>query len=145
PQKEISNFGLIRTMSAIELPHPGQRCGSSHRNTFRRAIREFPEPSWSDQAYSRSRPVLVASTSMSSSKRLFIHESGRPEGRPLVFFHGFPGSHKQSAFLDRYADQFDLRILSVDRPGYGYSAPIAGGLKDFLSSLARELDQRGIE
>ena len=82
---------------------------------------------------------------MNSSNGLFIHESGRPEGRPLVFFHGFPGSHRQSAFLDRHVDQFDLRILSVDRPGYGYSTPLAGGLKGFLSSLADELNQRGIE
>jgi pimeloyl-ACP methyl ester carboxylesterase len=82
---------------------------------------------------------------MTSRQGLFIQESGRPDGRPLVFFHGFPGSHRQSAFLDRYVDQFDLRILSVDRPGYGYSAPLAGGLKGFLGSLARELNQRGIE
>src|SRR5262249_32907740 len=57
----------------------------------------------------------------------------------------FPGSHKQSAFLDRYVDQFDLRILSVDRPGYGYSAPLGSGLKGFLASLADQLDQRGID
>lgn len=79
------------------------------------------------------------------AQRVFVAESGRPGGRPIVFFHGFPGSHRQSIFLDRFAERFDLRILSVDRPGYGYSEPLAGGLKAFVSALEGELDRLSVD
>jgi pimeloyl-ACP methyl ester carboxylesterase len=82
---------------------------------------------------------------MHSTDGLFIHESGRASGRPIVFFHGFPGSHRQSAFLERFVDSFHLRILSVDRPGYGYSAPLSKGLAGLVLLLEQELNRRGVE
>ncbi len=75
-----------------------------------------------------------------------IEEYGRPTGQPLVFFHGFPGSHRQGGILAPWTERFDLRVLSVDRPGYGHSLPQAhAGLKDFTLGLERALNQRGID
>ncbi len=76
----------------------------------------------------------------------FIHEFGVPEGRPVVFFHGFPGSHKQAFVLEPWAKTYNLRVLSVDRPGYGFSPPKSGtNLRDFLPNLERAIDQLGVQ
>ena len=72
----------------------------------------------------------------------FIHEFGVPDGRPVVFFHGFPGSHRQAFVLKPWAAKFNLRVLSVDRPGYGFSDPRSGpDLKTFLPKLETALEK----
>jgi len=76
----------------------------------------------------------------------FIRESGVPSGVPLVFFHGFPGSHLQAAILEPFAEKFAIRILAPDRPGYGFSDPLSGkGIRDFISGLDRALERKGVD
>jgi pimeloyl-ACP methyl ester carboxylesterase len=76
----------------------------------------------------------------------YIHESGEPEGRPLVVFHGFPGSHIQGSMFEAHAKKYNVRILAPDRPGYGYSDPLPGkGLSEFLDGLNRALERKKIE
>jgi pimeloyl-ACP methyl ester carboxylesterase len=76
-----------------------------------------------------------------SSRLPFIHEFGVPEGRPVVFFHGFPGSHRQP-----WATTFNLRVLSVDRPGYGFSDPKSGpDLKKFMLNLEAALEKLNVD
>ncbi len=63
-------------------------------------------------------------------RRLGYAEYGDPDGRPLLYFHGFPSSRLEAAFCDTAARQLGIRIVGVDRPGYG--------LSDFVSQ--RRLD-----
>lgn len=77
---------------------------------------------------------------------LFIQEFGPSDGTPLVFFHGFPGSHRQSAVLDEWVNEFHLRVLSVDRPGYGFSPPMkTPSLVELMKRLEGELARRKID
>jgi pimeloyl-ACP methyl ester carboxylesterase len=55
---------------------------------------------------------------------LSFREYGDPEGRPLIFFHGWPGSSAQGLFLHRICQEKHLRVLSIDRPGLGGSSRI---------------------
>ncbi len=41
--------------------------------------------------------------------------------RVVLFFHGFPGSHKQAQSLNRYVTKHNFSLIAVDRPGYGHS------------------------
>ena len=50
-------------------------------------------------------------------------EFGDPAGRPLLFFHGWPGSRLQGRIIDGPARQYGLRVLAPDRPGIGLSSP----------------------
>jgi pimeloyl-ACP methyl ester carboxylesterase len=61
---------------------------------------------------------------------LSFREYGDPEGSPLFFFHGWPGSSAQGVFLHRIGQEKGLRILSADRPGLGHSTRIPG--RNFL-------------
>jgi len=55
-----------------------------------------------------------------------IVESGNPDGPPVFYFHGFPGSRLESGFLEAAAITAGVRLIGVDRPGMGYSTPVVG-------------------
>ncbi|MEC9440353.1 MAG: alpha/beta hydrolase [Myxococcota bacterium] len=48
-------------------------------------------------------------------------EYGDPEGAPVIFMHGGPGSRFEGVILDRAAKQAHVRIIAPDRPGLGES------------------------
>ena len=49
-------------------------------------------------------------------------EYGDPDGKPVLYFHGFPGSRLDwQPFDDGSASDMKARIVAVDRPGYGLS------------------------
>ncbi|MFC2072798.1 alpha/beta fold hydrolase [Chloroflexota bacterium] len=50
-------------------------------------------------------------------------EYGNPYGKPVFYFHGFPGSRLDWLFSDAndHATQLNARIIAVDRPGMGLS------------------------
>ena len=48
-------------------------------------------------------------------------ECGDPEGKPVFYFHGFPGSRREVQFSHKTASQQNIRMIGIDRPGYGIS------------------------
>lgn len=54
-------------------------------------------------------------------RRLAYAEWGDPDGFPVFYFHGTPGSRLVGAFADEAAQARGFRLISVDRPGYGRS------------------------
>lgn len=56
-------------------------------------------------------------------RRLAYAQFGQPRGRPVFYFHGFPGSRLEAASADHAALQAGVRLIAVDRPGYGASDP----------------------
>jgi len=48
-------------------------------------------------------------------------EYGSPDGNVLVYCHSYPGSRLEAAALSAHAVQAHVRVLSLDRPGYGRS------------------------
>ena len=53
---------------------------------------------------------------------LGFREYGDPDGAPLIFLHGWPSSSGQGIFLDGIGKARGLRVLSLDRPGFGASS-----------------------
>ncbi|WP_342246631.1 alpha/beta fold hydrolase [Pseudomonas sp. OTU5201] len=51
---------------------------------------------------------------------------GASEGRPLYYFHGFPGSRLQAALHHEQALAADVCLVAPDRPGFGWSDYQAG-------------------
>lgn len=49
-------------------------------------------------------------------------EYGDPQGTPLVFLHGTPGSGLLGALFRDGARRTETRVLAIDRPGYGRSS-----------------------
>lgn len=48
-------------------------------------------------------------------------EYGDPKGKPLLYFHGWPSSRFSGNRVDKAAKRLHVRVISVDRPGYGLS------------------------
>lgn len=72
---------------------------------------------------------------------------GDPGGRPAVYYHGAGGSRLEAAVLDQVAAAASLRIISIDRPGYGRTDALAD--RSLLScvdgDLPAVLDAEGVE
>lgn len=47
---------------------------------------------------------------------------GPAAGRPLFFFHGLPGSRYDARYITPILDKLNIRVISIDRPGYGLSS-----------------------
>ena len=67
---------------------------------------------------------------------------GRPDGTPVVWCHGGPGSRLEPLQAVRAAQAHGLRLIGIDRPGYGLSSPqpgrtIAGWTADATAVLER--------
>lgn len=58
---------------------------------------------------------------LSDGRKLGYAEYGDPKGRPLFFFHGWPGSRYAAKLIDQEAKKQGLRVIAPDRPGMGLS------------------------
>ena len=58
---------------------------------------------------------------LSSGRKLGYAEYGDPEGVPMFYFHGWPGSRLQGGLLHEAGRKHGIRIVSPDRPGIGLS------------------------
>jgi len=61
--------------------------------------------------------------SFDDDRRVTYTEYGDPTGRPVLFLHGTPGSRRLGRLFDAPARRDGVRILAIDRPGYGRSSP----------------------
>jgi pimeloyl-ACP methyl ester carboxylesterase len=71
---------------------------------------------------------------------LSYDDVGDPEGTPVVFLHGTPDSRLSRHPDDGLAASAGVRLLAVDRPGYGGTSP--GPFGDRVAAL---LEKLGIE
>ena len=58
---------------------------------------------------------------LSDGRTLAYLDSGDPEGRPVFYFHGGPGSRLEGLLFDDLNKQIGIRMIAIDRPGYGLS------------------------
>jgi pimeloyl-ACP methyl ester carboxylesterase len=71
-------------------------------------------------------------------------EFGDPAGRPLLYFHGFPGSRIEAALGDAVARARGVRLVGVDRPGIGLSDFLDGrSIPDWPADVAELADALG--
>jgi pimeloyl-ACP methyl ester carboxylesterase len=92
-------------------------------------------------------PAQIAHVSrrvtLRDGRGLGIAEFGPPDQPPILYFHGWPSSRLEPAILD--ID--DVRLIGVDRPGYGLSDPVPGGrtLADWPKDIAQLADILGLD
>ena len=58
---------------------------------------------------------------LSDGRTLAYLDSGDPDGRPVFYFHGGPGSRLEGLLYNKLNKQLGIRMISIDRPGYGLS------------------------
>lgn len=73
-------------------------------------------------------------------------EYGDSVGQPVVVFHGTPGTHRLGGLFAPLAAERGIRLLAVDRPGYGEADPWPERrLADIGGVVAAVLDAAGVD
>lgn len=67
--------------------------------------------------------VSPSSVTLDDGHTIAYGEYGDPDGTPVVFFHGTPGSRILAGLFDSAATAAGVRLLTFDRPGFGRSDP----------------------
>jgi pimeloyl-ACP methyl ester carboxylesterase len=71
---------------------------------------------------------------------------GPPAATAVLWCHGGPGSRFEPRWLQHEAAEAGLRIVAIDRPGYGLSSPRPGRtIADVVPDLLQVADHLGIE
>lgn len=79
-------------------------------------------------------------------RTLGFAEYGPPDGHPLVFCPGTPGSRYFRPFEETALSNYGVRLLVLDRPGYGRSTlDPALGLLDWPHDVVELLDSLDID
>lgn len=61
------------------------------------------------------------SVMLNDGRQLGYAEYGVPEGQPIFYFHGLPGSRLEAEHLQNIAFSNHYRLIGIDRPGMGLS------------------------
>ncbi len=63
----------------------------------------------------------MKSLKLSDGRTLAYDEHGDPNGRPVFYFHGFPSCRVEAEVVDEAARRHLVRLIAIDRPGFGGS------------------------
>lgn len=82
---------------------------------------------------------------LSDGRKLGYAEFGDSNGFPVIYCHGFPASRLEGGLIAEAASRNGLRVIAIDRPGYGLSDFQAQRqLLDWPDDIAQLLDHLGI-
>jgi pimeloyl-ACP methyl ester carboxylesterase len=81
---------------------------------------------------------------LSDGRRLGFRIYGDPEGAPILFLHGTPGSRLKFSIAHEAGKELGLAIVAPDRWGYGLTeAPAIPSLRGFGADMGALMDKLG--
>ncbi len=69
----------------------------------------------------RFTPSLHQTLKFTCGRQIGFAEYGDPTGKPIFYFHGFPGSRLEAYHFHEFAAANQYRLIGIDRPGMGLS------------------------
>jgi len=93
-------------------------------------------------------PSATNSIQFPDNRTLSYVEFGPADGIPVLYFHGFPGSHQDIHLFKgaELAEKHHLRLIAVDRPGYGNSSSLPDRrLIDWSTDIRYLISSLGLE
>jgi pimeloyl-ACP methyl ester carboxylesterase len=93
------------------------------------------------------RPKLEGNIAVGEDRQIGFAEFGAPQGRAIFWLHGTPGARRQIPTEARaYAEEADIRLIGIDRPGIGSSTPYQyENVLEFADDLRTIADVLGID
>jgi pimeloyl-ACP methyl ester carboxylesterase len=77
-------------------------------------------------------------------RRIAIADFGTSTGAPVFYFHGFPGSRLEAGLVHHAAVDRRVRLVALDRPGYGHSDFRPHTLADWPDDVVEVADALGL-
>ena len=95
-------------------------------------------------------PTRTRTVPLGDDRVMTVDDTGRPDGAPVLYLHGTPDSRLARHPDDELAAAAGVRLLAVDRPGYGGTSPTPGPWTDtwpeaVAADVATVLDAIGVE
>ena len=82
---------------------------------------------------------------LSDGRALGFADYGRSDAVPVMLFHGTPGSRVYGLDGDHLLDEFGVRVVCPERPGYGLSDPDPGRtIPEWAADLEELADHLGL-
>lgn len=92
-----------------------------------------------------SRTTAALRVRLPDGRQLGYAWFGAPDGKVVLYCHGFPACRLEAALADATARRLGVRILAPDRPGFGASDPQPGRvLTDWPADVAALCDGLGV-
>jgi len=88
---------------------------------------------------------VLTTTTLRDGRTLEYADLGDPSGKPVLFFHGTPGTAGQAAIVADAARENGVRLVAVSRPGYGASTTTGPSLTSAAADAGELADQLGLE
>jgi pimeloyl-ACP methyl ester carboxylesterase len=89
---------------------------------------------------------VASAIELRDGRELAYAEYGDPGGRPILYFHGVPGSRLEGEPFDEAYRELGVRVVAIDRPGFGGSTHARGRrLLDWPGDVAALADSLGLE
>jgi pimeloyl-ACP methyl ester carboxylesterase len=93
-----------------------------------------------------AQPRIDATITLRDGRTLGYAEYGDASGTPGFYFHGHPGSRFEAQLAHEAAAERGIRVIALDRPGYGRSSYQQGRrILDWPVDVAEVADGLGIE
>lgn len=73
-------------------------------------------------------------------RELGYADYGDPKGKPILYQHGIPGSRIEATRYHDLGKELGLRIIAIDRPGHGWSAPFSSYKGRTVKSWAEDIN-----
>jgi len=88
----------------------------------------------------------LGAVELGNGTRVTYTEYGCPDGTPVVVLHGTPGSRRLGRLFETDALEHDVRVLALDRPGFGDATPWPDrSIADAGRFVTAVLDDAGVE
>lgn len=85
-------------------------------------------------------PYSTAMLKVDEYHEIYVEESGKPDGAPVVFVHGGPGSGCGD-YARKFLDPDFYRIICIDQRGCGRSKPFVELRNNTISDLASDMEK----
>lgn len=83
---------------------------------------------------------------LKDGRQLGFAEYGDPDGQPIFYFHGLPGSRLEAGHLHEIAVANSFRLIGLDRPGMGLSSiEPKRSILSWAADVEAFADSRGID
>jgi len=92
----------------------------------------------------RAQAAVERTVSLPDGRRVAVREGGDLDGVPVLFHHGTPASRHQAGLVEAAARRQGVRLISVNRPGYGAAADTPPSLASVGADTIAVADAIGV-